>query len=308
MRIIIYSHHVRLISGVQTWEKAFIQAMGHTYDIQLVYRTANVEKLEEFKRIVECIEYNGQEIECDVCIYSSTIRKQPKIKAKKYIKILHCDLKRWDSSYSSEGVDVHVAVSKQVARGARKDFGLQTVVIPNLLPEQDVDPFVRFVTCSRIAEGKGFERMVEMAKIFKQSGKRFIWEVYGGGSGQSKQYLEGLRRQLDDVPEVVFLGPRDKPQSYMVDADYVVQLSDNEGFCYSIHEALQVGTPCIVTDWPGARRVITHGFNGYVLNMALTNLNTDKIFKKELRPPRQYFPRYNITTKWRSLLDNLVEA
>lgn len=302
LRIVLYSHHVRVVSGIQTWEKAFIKSLKPYFDIKFVYRTANALRLEEFEKIVDCIEYNGQEIECDICIYTSTIRKSPKIKAKKYIQIIHADVKTWDSGYTSNGVDLHIAVSNTIKESLKRDFNIDSIVIPNIIETQQQEKVLRFITASRIAQGKGMERMVQMAKAMKENGYRFIWEVYGGGSGQSREYLHNLQNELRDIPEVVFLGPRDSIQSYMSKCDYLVQLSDNEGFCYSIHEALSIGVPVIVTNWQGIEEVVKNGENGYILNMDMSNLDLNRIFTQV---PKGYL----LTTKdpvkdWLKLLNS----
>jgi glycosyltransferase involved in cell wall biosynthesis len=89
-----------------------------------------------------------------------------------------------------------------------------------------------------------------------------------------------------DIPEVSFMGIRDNIPSYMKGVDYVVQLSDSEGFCYSVYEALSVGTPVIVNSWAGVENVIQNGYNGYILNDIL---DLDLIYSKKPKIPPTTF-------------------
>lgn len=307
MQIVIYSHNLRVVSGIQTWEKNFILSFRKYYDITLVYRTANVKRLNEFKEFVNCVEYNGQEIDCDVCIYSSTIRKTPKIKAKSYIQVIHGDINKWDKSYRPDGVDLHVAVSEVVQR-ILKERNIESIVIPNIVRIDMSLRVLRLATISRIAEGKGFERIVTMAKKFKENNIPFIWEIYGGGSGQDRVYLENLKKQLSNIPEVAFLGAKDSVHSYIKHCDYIVQLSDHEGFCYSIYESLDMGIPVIVTNWDGADKVVKNGVNGYVLDMDLTNLDANKIYNDipKLFKSSSFNQNYASVQTWDMLLKRYI--
>ena len=45
---------------------------------------------------------------------------------------------------------------------------------------------------------------------------------------------------------------------------YLIQLSDSEAYCYTVHEALASGTAVIVKDLPVFRGIVKHGYNGYI--------------------------------------------
>jgi glycosyltransferase involved in cell wall biosynthesis len=92
----------------------------------------------------------------------------------------------------------------------------------------------------------------------------------------------------------------------MLDADYLVQVSDTEGFCYSIYEALQVDTPCIVTDFPSAFEQVKDGKSGYILKMDLSNLDIDKIYNKI--PTQISFTEKSTEEDWIKLFKNVPKA
>ena len=72
----------------------------------------------------------------------------------------------------------------------------------------------------------------------------------------------------------------DNPQKEMANATWVAQLSDTEGFCYTIQEALYQKTPVLVTPFPSMKEVNCKNF-GYIIDFELKNINFDII----LNPP-----------------------
>lgn len=274
MRIILYQKVVRL-NGTFTFDKIFTRTFGKKHEILYVYEAGEKHLIDEIGKNAVVTRNEGQSILGDICIYSSVSHGVHRIKAKKFIQIVHTDLHDWKVDYKPVGIDLHVAVGESVANSLKKNNGLDSVVIPNFLEEPKVDKVLRLITASRIAERKGFERIAEMAKRLSLAGKKFVWEIYGNGT---PSFVSNFRYSISNNPSVVLMGERSEVQSFMVDCDYLVQLSDSEGFCYSIHEALQVGTPVIVTDWVGVRNVVLDGINGYILNFDLSNLDINKIY------------------------------
>lgn len=276
MKILIYTQHIGQVNGVQTFEKNFCKAMSSNHQIYYLYQTSRDELHRQFEPYATVMQDGAfQDIEVDLCIYSSIQHSSVKanIKAKKYLQMVHTDLHAWGIAYSpSPHINTHICVGEEASQSLKQHFGIDSIVIPNIMSSPEITKVLRLVTASRITEGKGFDRIVEMARKLKMSGQKFIWEIYGDGA---YGYIEDLKYQLTGIKEVMFLGAKDSIQSYMKGSDYLVQLSDNEGFCYSVHEALQIGIPCITT--PFGRSVIKDGENGYVLEYDLSNLNIMKI-------------------------------
>lgn len=252
----------------------------------------------KMKEYATVIENHGQIIECDVCIFSSITQAKHQINAHKYIQVVHTDLTAWDVKYTPNNIDAHVAVGKSAADTLRRDFGIEAEVIPNLLPTKH-NHALRFMTASRISQGKGFERMIELVDTFVRAGKRFIWEVYGSGA---EVYMRKMKARFHHSPQVIFMGEVLFASDFMRSVDYLVQLSDSEGFCYSMYEALQVGTPVIVTRWKGVEEIIWDGENGYVLDMDLKNLDVEKIFNHIPNSVKGYYNQDIIKTKWNKIL------
>ena len=288
MRIILYNGQgAKGVSGVTTFEKRLIELLKDKHE--LFYCGKNVDK--SIYDLVEVID--NKEVECDICIYTSIFKDEPKIKADKYIQVVHTDLHHWGISYNPEGIDLHVAVGSGVQKSLEENNGINSILIPNPLGKVNTKKVLRFMYASRLSRGKGLEKLGLFIDKLKEKGVLFIIEVYGDGVK-----LESLKKQY---PEVHFMGRKDDIQSYMLASDYVIQFSDNEGFCYSIYEALQVGVPVIVTDWEGVRDAVVDGENGFICKQDLSDLDVDKIYKGvEVVPCEQG------KSKWLSLLETII--
>ena len=87
-----------------------------------------------------------------------------------------------------------------------------------------------------------------------------------------------------DNPNIVYMKPRLDIIDYIANADYLVQLSDNEGYCYSVVEALSVGTPVIVTECPVFKEIgVVDGKNGFILDFNLEKVNIIDIYEKSFK-------------------------
>jgi glycosyltransferase involved in cell wall biosynthesis len=55
-------------------------------------------------------------------------------------------------------------------------------------------------------------------------------------------------------------------------ADFLIQLSDNEGYCYSIVEALNLGIPVVVTPIPVFKEIGLDDTNSITLDFDCSNV------------------------------------
>jgi glycosyltransferase involved in cell wall biosynthesis len=278
MRIILYSKIVRKVSGLHTFEKVLIEKLSKEHEFVYVYDAGDPHVIDSFKKLCKVVKNEGQIIRGDILIYSSVFQEENNIQVSSSIQIVHAELSRWGvKGMKLPNVDKYISVSSAVAKDLLENYGKESEVIPNLLGDVREERVLRFLTASRIDNGKGFERMKIMAERLKEANKPFVWEIYGDGS---KMLTELYKESFKDIPEVVFMGSRTNIQAYMKGVDYVVQLSDSEGFCYSIHEALQIGTPVIVTDWEGVRDSIEDGLNGFIFDMEMNNFEANKLYEQ----------------------------
>ncbi|MEL1243546.1 glycosyltransferase [Flavobacterium sp. DGU11] len=130
---------------------------------------------------------------------------------------------------------------------------------------------IRLVTISRISREKGFERMLQVEKLLLASGIPFTWDCFGNTS------TAYARQVIPLFQTIKFRGVTHEPLEVVKRYDYLIQLSDTEGFPYSVYEAMQQKVPVIATDFPSIHEMIIDGENGYILNMDLSNFDSNKL-------------------------------
>lgn len=102
-------------------------------------------------------------------------------------------------------------------------------------------------------------------------------------------------------PNIIYMKPRLDIINYIANADYLVQLSDSEGYCYSVAEALSVGTPVIVTNTPIMKEIGVNSTNGFILDFELNNVDLNAIYKGlpkfEYKPKEDNYKKLLIKSK-----------
>jgi glycosyltransferase involved in cell wall biosynthesis len=285
-RLLLYNANLYKIGGIETFIKNFVKRMKNHYDILYVYESADGAQLAKIAEHVPVVQYINQKFDTDICLWVSAWGKQPEkaISAQVYAQMIHAD---YEKAYKNSGfkymklpkTTVHLAVSRESAEAFTRMYGYKCSYIYNLLnDEPDETRVLNLITVSRMGKEKGFDRIVTAAHKMKDEGYKFLWLIFGDIPDGA--YKNKIIYALKNIPEVIFMPTRLDILPFVKNADYLVQLSDTEAFCYSIYEALQMRTPCIVTNFPSAHEVVRDGVNGYILEMDLSNLDLEKIFNE----------------------------
>lgn len=154
---------------------------------------------------------------------------------------------------------------------------------------------LRFVTISRISREKGFNRMLLLEKTLHESGIEFEWHCFGDlNTNHAREIVKKFKH-------IKFNGITNKPLEVMKQYDYLVQLSDTEGFPYSIYEAMQQCVPVIATDFPSIHEMIENGVNGYIVSKDLSNFDVNKIINNI--PVIQKFKEKSTEKDWIKFLN-----
>lgn len=151
------------------------------------------------------------------------------------------------------------------------------------------------ITASRISKEKGIERCFKLADLLNKENIPFTWDIYGKAKGH---YYNSIKSKTP--ANVFFHGYKENVKEEIKEADYLVQLSDTEGFPYSVYEALSYLTPCIVTNYPSAKEQIKDGVNGYILDMDLSNYK--KILNNQIKLTK--FVELSNEIDWVELIEN----
>lgn len=289
MKLFIYISNYNFIGGVERFVENFCKRMNKHYDLTLLFDNCqhnelllemsnycNIEKFDKTKSYTS-----------DYFICSTAWGQSPyeNINAKKVVQIIHADYRHvianWNFSYiKHRNTTHHVCVGELVA----KSFEIATpykcdAIIYNLLdntqklPKKSKNKLLSLITVSRLSGEKGFDRMLKFAEMLEVNKIDYIWDVYGN---IDNDYNNKIVKSFANT-KVKFKGVIRNPMPIINQADYLVQLSDTEGFAYSVYEALQCKTPCIITPFASGNEQITDGVNGYIVPFDLKNIDLDKI-------------------------------
>jgi glycosyltransferase involved in cell wall biosynthesis len=182
-------------------------------------------------------------------------------------------------------------------------------------PAGDLDaPDTRVLMIARLAEGKGFEILLEAAAELEDA-----VHVYIAGDGPLEDWLheEIERRGLDD--SVSLLGFRRDVPNLLAATDMLVLPSFREGMPRVITEAMAAGRPVVATNIAGIPDQITDGETGYLiptgdsdaLQRRIRELAVDPSLRERMGEAgrgkaRERFSAETMVEQTRSLYDSLL--
>lgn len=267
MNITIYIDHIIYQDGIFTWMCNFHQLLSKHYDITILTKLiepTNKDILERKGIHVETWNKDIQYITDYLLIMLDFVVYPSNFAYKKKFKIIHCNY----AASKSEFVDLNdgsefIAVSKQAAEGFTSKYNLPCKDISSFVPSYTPRKVLRLISCSRIYENKGFERMFKLADDLDEYNVPYQWINYSEIDRNGIRYLQSKKKNtlITFLPAV----KHEKLLDLIADSDYLVQLSDKEGYCYAVHESLMLGTPVIVTDIDAFKDIVQDGENGYKL-------------------------------------------
>ena len=268
---LFYFHTLNSIGGIETFFYQLAKKYGKDFDITIFYRNADpaqVKRLSQYARVKKYRDGNILHAQrAFVCFNTDIINN---IEADEYFQMLH-------GEYTKLGVypEMHpkitkwISVSEVVRDAYKKGKGEDSIVCYN--PYTPVKPrkVLNLVSATRLTADKGLKRMKALAEALDEAGIPYRWDIY------TDKKTEAINN-----PSICTRQPRLDVVDFIAAADYFVQLSDSEGYCYSVVEALSVGTPVIVTDFKVAHEIgVVNGKNGWILPMDMKNLPIADIYK-----------------------------
>lgn len=121
------------------------------------------------------------------------------------------------------------------------------------------------LTIGRFSPPKGIDLAVKACAELKRRGKNIKW--YHIGTGELKEEIETLMRELGVETDFILLGERSNPYPYIAGCDIYVQPSLYEGKSIAIDEAKCLLKPIVTTNFTTVKDQITDGVNGLVCEM-----------------------------------------
>lgn len=296
-KIILLQHYFNEIGGIETFLINFCKKFGDKYDISLVTRTISFDNALIISKYANVICDFTEKISCDILIITSVLVDEDFYKMidyKEIYQMVHSDWtamrKFWDWEFKEyDPKTKYISVSETARESFIKEYNRDSIVIPNLV--QQSIPHIRLLSCTRLAEEKGYKRMCLLCDLFEKYGIAYSWDVYGTNPLNYSNYKN-----------MVLYPPLKNAQRIMSSYDYVVQLSDTESFCYTMYESLMEKTPVLVTPFPNALKEINNGKNGYILpfDMKLTKKDIEKIVKKI--PKEAHYEQEGVEDLWKKIL------
>lgn len=255
--IAIFRKDIIAAGGIETWLYYLAKRYGKTHDITIYYKRADPKQLHRLSKLVRCIKYNGQDIECDKAIYCYDFMGLSTTHAREEnIHIVHADYEEINLQPNiPDKIDKIYGVSKIACKSFTKITGLECEVAYNLLELDTPQRVLKLVSATRLSEEKGLWRIRELARALDAAGVKYTWDIYTPNP------------QPIDSPSVSLKSPRLDVIDFVAAADYLVQLSDTESFGYSIVEALSMGTPVITTNIPVLKELGVNNRHGVIIDL-----------------------------------------
>lgn len=286
-RIMFHQTFCYKIGGIETANRHIARAFQNK-NILFCFTTPDFNQMLELGETCDVIVDDGvRSYQADVLIltnYDSAPRIINRVTARKIYQQIHADFDgltqmpmwrefRW---VPHNKINKVLAVSETAQKGLTKAFGVESELVPNILTPPDKKRLV-FLVLSRASAEKGIERVVEMVRRMDAAGKDFVMYICSTKEQLKNPAILNHRR-------IVMVDPSLYNDLLLDCADYLVQLSDNESYCYSVREALQRQVPVIASRIPEFEKLIKDGKNGYIVDKDLSNLDINKIFKHIPKP------------------------
>ena len=291
---IFYFKNINKIGGVETFFYQIAKKYNN-YDITVFYQNGDEQQLTRLRKLVRVKKWNKKErIECKkafLSYYSSDIIDF--IDAQEYIGLVHADFEHMPAGtlpFTHPKINKYLGVSQVVCDAFTKltDLPCELCYNPFTPPTKIKErKKLRLVSATRLSKEKGKWRILELIKQLDLNNIPFEWNIFT------------TDKEIIKHPSVIYKEPELDIYGYLKEADYVVQLSDTEAYCYTVVEALSLGTPIIVCDWPVLKELNIDDQYGFILPLDMKNIPVQDIYNKKFNfkyePPKD---------KWNGFLDN----
>lgn len=283
MKNVFYFKNINSIGGVES----SLYYLSQLYKNMIVYyKEGNPEQILRLAKNVEVRKYK-EPIKCDqfFCCYGLDIEVDAPIKK----HIVHCDYKQVNFKPIMYDGFEYIGVSQLACNSFTELTGKPCELIynPVVIHKNNVDKYndgkLHLVSATRLTKEKGLKRMQKLASLLDKSGIDYEWLVY------TNRHREGIGKN------VVYKEPKMDIVDEISKADFLVQLSDCEAFCYSVIEALSVNTPVICTDLPVFKELGVNEGNSIICNLQMSNVDLNRLkqpFKFKYEPPKSNWDKY----------------
>lgn len=260
--VVLYTSYLHIIGGIETFIINFIDLLKDDYRIGVLCPKLPEDMRQILSRRADVLQSNI-EIRCKTLVMVRMMDNMPhNVTYEKSVRMCHACKSNptWAIKQDCDRV-VHVSEASKTSFQSDGDI-IYNPLIKN--PEKAL----LLVSATRVPaldKGKNAERMLKLAEMFANAKINFIW-------------LNFSDAPLKNAPKgFINVGTFHDLQPYIEKADYLVQLSDQEGLGYSVLEALIHKTAVICTPFSTTKELgVLDGVNGYILPFDM-NFNVEKL-------------------------------
>ena len=266
---IFYFDHLNKIGGVET----FFYEIAKKYcdnDITVFYSYGDLKQIQRLKKYIRVIKYTGQNIKCKKAFFNYSLKPIDNIEAERYYEIIHANYKDLGIHPNvHDKINEYIGVSQSVCDVFTELTGLPCTLCYNPITIEKPKRVLYLISATRLTREKGKDRILKLAKALDNAGIPYIWTIFTNDT------------RVIQHPRIIFMEPQLNIRDYIAKADYAVQLSDTEAYCYTMIESLLLNVPVIVTPWACLRELNITNDYGFILPFDMTNIPVDEIYNKK---------------------------
>lgn len=298
---VFYYSTISQIGGIETWYYNISKAYKD-YDITILYRTGNERQLARLRKSVRCIKWDGQTpIQCRRLFVNFDTLIVPFATYEELIFMCHGDYRglvatghtnasnlKWianDSRFTK-----YLACSETARDSFYEITGVKPEVCYNPVVMDGPKKSLRLAIAQRMTNEKGRSRIQKLIKELDRycriNDTDYVLEMFTN----DPHPIEG--------EHVVRRNPNPVVNRFFKDYDYILSLTDAEGYCYTVVESLCRGTPVVVTPVPVFEELGCTEKNSIVLNFDCSNVSevVEKMFTKKFR--FKYTPKQSTLSEY----------
>ena len=284
---IFYFDRINKIGGVETFFYEIAKKYCN-YDITVFYSYGDLKQIKRLKQLVRVIKYTGQKIKCKNAFFNYNLKPIEHIQAENYYEIIHAnykDLGVYPNVHPK--IDKYIGVSQAVCDAFTDITHIPCELCYNPITIEKPKRVLNLISATRLTREKGKDRILQLAQALDNANIPFIWTVFTNDTKEIQH------------PRIIFMEPQLNIRDYIVKADYTVQLSDTEAYCYTMIESLMLGTPIIVTPWKCLNELKINNQYGFILPFDMKDIPVEDIYNKTFNfhyePPKDIWETFLTT-------------
>ena len=276
MKNVFYFNSILEIGGIESY-LYYLAKKYQDWDITIYYKQGNPNQISRLSKFVRVKRYqDGEIIKCDKVFFNFNLEIIDNVIAKEYSLILHGDYKDMIARKQIYEAPKHPKINKYygvtqlVCDNFKEVTGIDVELLYNPITIEEPKKAFRLISATRLSLEKGFDRMKELIKRLDERKIPYTWDIYTNSPQQ----------KISD--NIVYRKPRLDILNYVKASDFLIQLSDNEGYCYSVIESLSIGIPVIVTPCPAFKELGLNDANSITFNFDCSNVDQviDRMLEK----------------------------